>query len=248
MAELDGMSALVTGGGRGIGKAIALKLAGSGCSVAVADIRADNARAVAGEIEASGKKALAVEADISKAESVEAMVKRTIDAFGRIGILVNNAGVTRDALLMRMDEADWDAVISINLRGAFLCSRAVIRSMMKERRGKIVNIASVVGVMGNAGQANYAASKAGLIGLTKSLAKEVASRNIQVNAVAPGFIESDMTAGLPQEVKDAYLAGIPARRFGGVGDVANAVAFLVSPDADYITGQVLRVDGGLVTA
>ena len=244
--ELDGKTALVTGGGRGIGKAIALKLARLGCNVVVSDVNKQTAEETVSEIRRLGKKSLAVETDVSRTESVEAMVKASLDAFGKIDILVNNAGITKDNLLMRMDEKDWDAVLQVNLKGAFLCTKQVIRTMMKERSGKIVNIASVVGVMGNAGQANYAASKAGLIGFTKSVAKEVASRNIQVNAVAPGFIESDMTAKLSQDVRETYMANIPLRRFGSADDVADTVAFLASPASGYITGQVVHVDGGLV--
>ncbi|HEX9934381.1 MAG TPA: 3-oxoacyl-[acyl-carrier-protein] reductase [bacterium] len=244
--ELDGKTALVTGGGRGIGKAIALKLARLGCNVVVSDVNKQTAEETVSEIRRLGKMSLAVEADVSRTESVEAMVKASLDAFGKIDILVNNAGITKDNLLMRMDEKDWDAVLQVNLKGAFLCTKQVIRTMMKERSGKIVNIASVVGVMGNAGQANYAASKAGLIGFTKSVAKEVASRNIQVNAVAPGFIESDMTAKLSQDVRETYMANIPLRRFGSADDVADTVAFLASPASGYITGQVVHVDGGLV--
>jgi 3-oxoacyl-[acyl-carrier protein] reductase len=246
LVDLQGKTALVTGGGRGIGKAIALRLAQAGCDAVVSDVHKQGADESADEVRKLGRKALALEADISKSDAVEAMVKQSLAAFGKIDILVNNAGITRDNLLMRMDETDWDLVLQINLKGAFLCTKQLIRAMMKERSGKIINISSVVGVMGNAGQANYAASKAGLIGFTKSVAKEVASRNIQVNAVAPGFIESDMTAKLPPEVRDAYMGNIPAKRFGSAADVAGVVAFLASPLSDYITGQVVHVDGGLV--
>jgi 3-oxoacyl-[acyl-carrier protein] reductase len=246
LIDLHGKSALVTGGGRGIGRAIALKLAQIGCDVVISDVNKQGADETAEAVQKLGRKALSLEADISKNEAVEAMVKKSLESFGKIDILVNNAGVTRDALLMRMDEKDWDLVLLINLKGAFLCTKQLIRAMMKERSGKIINVSSVVGVMGNAGQANYAASKAGLIGFTKSVAKEVASRNIQVNAVAPGFIESDMTAKLPPDVREAYMGRIPAKRFGSTADVADVVAFLASPLSDYVTGQVVHVDGGLV--
>jgi 3-oxoacyl-[acyl-carrier protein] reductase len=236
----------VTGGGRGIGRAIALRLAQFGCDIAVSDVNKTGADETVEAVRKLGRMGLSLEADISKNEAVEAMIRKTLEVFGKIDILVNNAGITRDALLMRMDEKDWDVVLQVNLKGAFLCTKHAIRAMMKEKRGKIINISSVVGVMGNAGQANYAASKAGLIGFTKSIAKEVASRNIQVNAVAPGFIESDMTAKLPPGVREAYMGNIPAKRFGSAADVADVAAFLASPLSDYVTGQVVHVDGGLV--
>lgn len=225
-----------------------MELAAQGADVVVCDIDPAIAEQTASEVKASGVRSLAVKADVSKAGDVEAMVQQAIEAMGKIDILVNNAGVTRDALLMRMDEKDWDLVLTINLKGAFLCTKAVVRSMMKQRSGKIVNIASVVGLTGNAGQANYAASKSGLIGFTKAAAKEVATRNIQVNAVAPGYIETEMTAHLPQEAKDAFLAQIPMRRPGTPTDVARVVAFLASPASNYVTGQVIPIDGGMVMA
>ncbi len=248
MGILTGKIALVTGGGRGIGKAIVLELASQGANVVVSDIDADIAEKTAAEAAGLGVRTAAVKADVSRAEDAEAMVKATIEAMGRIDILVNNAGVTRDNLLMRMDEKDWDLVLQVNLKGAFLCTRAASRPMMKQRGGKIVNIASVVGLMGNAGQANYAASKAGLIGLTKSVARELASRNVQANAVAPGYIETEMTAHLPAEARNAFLSQIPMKRPGSPQDVARVVAFLASPASDYITGQVIPVDGGMVMA
>lgn len=246
MGELGGKVALVTGGARGIGRAIALELARLGSDVAVSDVDLQGAEAVAQEVHGLGVRSLAVEADISEGDEVEALIEKAMEAFGKIDILVNNAGITRDNLLMRMSEEEWDLVLRVNLKGVFLCTQKVIRGMMKQRSGKVINISSVVGVMGNAGQANYAASKAGLIGFTKSVAKEVASRNIQVNAVAPGYIETDMTADLPEEVKTSYLAGIPAKRPGKSQEVARVVSFLASSAADYITGQVIHVDGGLL--
>lgn len=238
--------ALVTGGARGIGKDIALALAEAGAHVVVSDVNLDGAKETAAEIEKLHVKSLAVKADVSNADDVEKMIDSVIETFGKIDILVNNAGITRDNLLMKMSEADWDLVLNINLKGAFLCTKQVIRPMMKQRSGKIVNMASVVGVMGNISQANYAASKAGLIGFTKSVAKEVARKNIQVNAVAPGFIQTEMTDNLREDVKTAYMESIPAKTFGSTKDVAQAVLFLASPVSNYITGQVIHVDGGLV--
>jgi len=248
MGNLSGKIALVTGGGRGIGRAIVLELAGQGADVVVSDIDPVIAEQTAAEVRNLGVRSLALKADVSKADDVEAMVRKSIEAMGKIDILVNNAGITRDTLLMRMEEKDWDLVLAINLKGAFFCTKAVSRPMMKQRSGKIVNIASVVGLIGNAGQSNYAASKAGLIGFTKSVAKELASRNIQANAVAPGFIETEMTAHLPPEARDAFLAQIPAKRPGTAQDVARVVAFLSSPASDYVTGQVIPIDGGMVMA
>ena len=246
MTDVTDKTAIVTGAGSGIGKAIALELASRGCDVAVCGRRLEPVQATAAEITALGRRAYAASADVSNGESVTAFVAEVLKAFGHIDILVNNAGLTRDNLLIRMSEEEWDAVLGTNLKGAFLLSKAVARPMMKQRSGAIVNISSVVGLIGNPGQCNYAASKAGLIALTQSMAKELASRNIRVNAVAPGFIVSQMTDALPDDLKSAMLAQIPAGRFGEVSDIAKAVAFLAGPDASYITGQTLSVNGGLV--
>lgn len=246
MGLLDGKNAVVTGGARGIGRSIALGLAEQGCGVVVSDVDLARAEKTANEARASGVSALAVKTDVSDAGAVKTMVEKAIEVFSHIDILVNNAGITRDNLLMRMSEEEWNLVLDVNLRGAFLCTKHLIRQMMKRRAGKIINVASIVGVAGNAGQANYSASKAGLIGFTKSVAKEVASRNIQVNAVAPGYIETDMTSGLPDDVKAAYIKSIPAGRPASPEEVAGVVIFLTSQAADYITGQVIHIDGGLV--
>ena len=245
MISLSNKTALVTGGGRGIGKTIALRLAEAGADVAVCDIDAEAAAATAREIEALGRKSCSVKANVASSADVAVLVETVLAAFSKIDILVNNAGITRDGLLIRMKEEDWDLVLDVNLKSAFLCSKEVARSMMKARTGKIINIASVVGIMGNAGQANYSASKAGLIGFTKTLAREFASRNIMVNAVAPGFIQTAMTDKLTPAEKEKMAAGIPLASLGQPADVANAVLFLASPLSDYITGSVLAVDGGL---
>jgi len=244
---LDGKCALVTGASRGIGRAVALKLASEGAKVALNFAGNEAAAdAVKQEIEAAGGEAILVKADVANEAAVQDMVQKTADAFGRIDILVNNAGITRDGLLARMKEEDWDAVLSTNLKGVFLTTKAAAKLMMKQRAGRIVNMASVVGVTGNAGQANYSAAKAGVIGFTKTIAKELASRGITANAVAPGFIDTDMTAGLSDKAKEAALSGIPLGRMGTPEDIAAAVLFLVSDQASYITGQVLNVDGGMV--
>ncbi|MBP5199778.1 MAG: 3-oxoacyl-[acyl-carrier-protein] reductase [Schwartzia sp.] len=244
---LDGKCALVTGASRGIGRAVALKLASEGAKVALNFAGNESAaEAVRQEIEAAGGEAILVKADVANEAAVQDMVQKTADAFGRIDILVNNAGITRDGLLARMKEEDWDAVLSTNLKGVFLTTKAAAKLMMKQRAGRIVNMASVVGVTGNAGQANYSAAKAGVIGFTKTIAKELASRGITANAVAPGFIDTDMTSGLPDKAKEAALSGIPLGRMGTPEDIAAAVLFLVSDQASYITGQVLNVDGGMV--
>jgi len=242
--SLKGKTALVTGGARGIGKAIVLKLARQGANVAILDM--SMAPDTVKEVEALGVKAISIEANVTKPESIEKAVEQVIATFGSLDILVNNAGITKDNLFLRMKPEEWDLVISVNLTGAFNVCKAVNKQMFKQRAGKIVNIASVVGQMGNAGQANYAASKAGLIGLTKTLAREFAARNVQVNAVAPGFINTEMTALLPDDVKQHFINNIPAGCFGSAENVADAVAFLCSADADYVTGQVINVDGGMV--
>lgn len=241
--------ALVTGSSRGIGATTAIKLARDGADIIINypfEAEMDNARDVLKKIEKLGQKAIMIEADVSKLEDVKEMIKISRNKMDKIDILVNNAGITRDSLLLRMKEEDWDGVINVNLKGVFNCTKSVLRLMMKQRSGKIINLASVVGIMGNAGQANYSASKAGVIGFTKSIAKEVASRGINVNAVAPGFIKSEMTNNLTDDIQKQMLSSIPLDRFGNQEDVANLISFLASSDADYITGQVINVDGGMV--
>lgn len=244
---LVGKVALVTGGSRGIGRAIALKLAENGADVAI-NYAGNTAAAeeVKAAIEQMGRKALLIQCSVADTDGVQVMVNQVVKELGRLDILVNNAGITRDGLLMRMKEADWDDVMNTNLKGVYNCSKAVMRTMMKQKSGRIVNMASVVGEMGNAGQANYAAAKAGVIGFTKSMAKEVASRGITVNAIAPGFIATDMTRVLSDDQKAEMARTIPLGRAGQPEDVANAVLFLASEGAAYITGQVLNVDGGMV--
>ena len=247
MSELSGKIAVVTGGSRGIGRAICLELAARGAAVVVNYNQSeDKARQVVAEIEAGGGAAAAMAADVGVAYHVDRLFKRVTADYGAVDILVNNAGITLDNVIMRMKPHDFDIVISANLRSAWLCCKAATRPMMRKRRGVIVNITSVVGLAGNGGQTNYAASKAGIIGLTKSLAKEVAARGIRVNAVAPGFVQTDMTAALSDELKSKAVEAIPLGRIGKPEEIAKAVAFLVSPDAAYITGQTLVVDGGMV--
>lgn len=247
MSKLAGKTAIITGASRGIGAEIARKFAADGAKVVVNYSGSqEKAEAVVADIKANGGEAFAVKADVSNAESVKAMVDETMKTFGSVDILVNNAGITRDNLMMRMKDDEWDDVININLKGVFICTKAVTRQMMKQRSGRIVNIASIVGVMGNAGQANYVAAKAGVIGLTKTTARELASRGITANAVAPGFITTDMTEQLTEEVQKAMMGQIPLGRFGAPEDVAKAALFLASDDASYMTGQTLHLDGGMV--
>jgi len=245
--KLEGKIALVTGASRGIGREIAIQLAKEGANVAV-NYSGSEARAneVVQEIISMGRDAFAVQCDVAKAESVSEMVKQTIDRFGSLDILVNNAGITRDNLIMRMKEDEWDDVINTNLKGVFLCTKAVTRQMMKQKSGRIINISSIVGVSGNAGQANYVAAKSGVIGLTKTTAKELAPRGITVNAIAPGFITTDMTDKLTEEIQTGMLKLIPLAKFGEPKDIANVVSFLASDDSRYITGQTIHVDGGMV--
>lgn len=240
-------TALVTGASRGIGRAIALALASKGFAVALNYAGShDAAEAVKKEIEAAGGKAFTVQGDVSKSEDVDRVFKAVKDEFGGLDLLVNNAGINRDALLIRMKESNWDDVIATDLKSDFLTTKAAAAMMMRKRKGSIINISSVVGIMGNIGQANYAAAKAGVIGLTKACAKEMAARNIRVNAVAPGFIETAMTDGIPEKIREGMISSIPMGRMGQPEDVAKAVCFLASDDSSYITGQVLVVDGGLV--
>ena len=245
---LKGKIALVTGSGQGIGKAIALKLASEGADIALCDVIEETIKSAASQIEAMGQKTFCCKCDVSDTSSVDKTVNKILDNAGKIDILVNNAGLTRDTLLVRMKDKDWDTVISVNLKGVFNFMRAVSRPMMKQRSGKIVNIASIIGIVGNAGQANYAASKAGVIALTKTGARELAPRGINVNAIAPGFIQTKMTDVLSDEVKQQMLKAIPLNSFGKPEDVANAALFLSSELSSYITGQVVIVDGGMVMA
>lgn len=245
--KLKGKTALVTGSGRGLGKSIALKLAQMGANIVLNDIEgSDSIDKTADEFREAGYNVVVTKGDVRNEADIKTIIKTAVDAFGSIDILVNNAGITKDKPMAMMSEEDWDSVLDINLKGAFLCTKATAKVMIKQRNGKIINIASIAGVMGNPGQANYSASKAGLIGLTKSTAKELASRNITCNAVAPGLIMSKMTEVLPDKVKENYMNNIPLGRFGTPEDVANVVGFLASSDSNYVTGQVINIDGGLV--
>ena len=246
MSQLTGQVAVVTGAGRGIGRAIALKFAAEGADVVCVSRTMENSEKVAGEIRALGGKAGAHAVDVADAAAVAATAEKILEEATRVDILVNNAGVTRDGLLMRMSEADWDTVLDTNLKGAFLFTKAFTRAFLKQRSGRIINVASVIGLIGNAGQCNYAASKAALIGFTKSVARELASRGINVNALAPGFVETDMTSGLTDDVRAGILKQIPLGAMGQPEDIANAALFLAGPFSKYVTGQVLTVDGGMV--
>jgi 3-oxoacyl-[acyl-carrier protein] reductase len=246
MSQLANQIAVVTGAGRGIGRAIALKFAGAGAEIVVVSRTAENSEKVATEIRALGRRAWAFAVDVGDANAVNAAAEKILAETGKVDILVNNAGVTRDGLLMRLSEADWDTVLDTNLKGAFLVTKALVRSFIKQRSGRILNISSVIGLIGNAGQANYAASKAGLIGFTQSCARELAGRGITVNAIAPGFIETDMTAELNEVLRAEILKRIPLGSLGQADDIAAAALYLASPEARYVTGQVLTVDGGMV--
>jgi 3-oxoacyl-[acyl-carrier protein] reductase len=246
VSVLANQVAVVTGAGRGIGRAIALRFAADGADVACVSRTAENSEKVAAEVRALGRRAWAHAVDVADPTAVAAAAEKILAEAGRVDILVNNAGVTRDGLLMRLSEADWDAVLNTNLRGAFLFTKAFSRAFLKQRSGRVINIASVIGLIGNAGQANYAASKAGLIGFTKAVAREFASRGVTVNAIAPGFIETDMTAALNEEQRAAILRQVPLAGFGVADDIAHAAAYLAGPGGRYLTGQVLTVDGGMV--
>lgn len=247
MESLKGKTAVVTGASRGIGRAIALKLAEMGANIVInCRSNSKSVEDIIAEIESKGGRAVAIQGDVSIFSQAENIMKKAVEIFGTLDILVNNAGITKDGLVLRMKEEDFDKVIEVNLKGAFNCIRHASIIMVKQKSGKIINLSSVVGVTGNAGQVNYAAAKAGIIGLTKSLARELASRGINVNAVAPGFIQTDMTEVLSDKVKENTLNSIPLKRFGTVEDVSNVVAFLCSSDSDYITGQVINIDGGMV--
>jgi 3-oxoacyl-[acyl-carrier protein] reductase len=243
---LEGKVALITGGARGIGKEIAILFARNGSNIAICDVNLEEAEKTIKEIEGLGREGIAFKVDVTNSSQVQDMVDKILDKFNKVDILINNAGITKDNLLLRMSEEEWDKVIAVNLKGTFVCTKFISKVMLKQRFGKIVNLASIIGIMGNAGQANYAASKAGIIGLTKSVAKELSSRNICVNAIAPGFIMTDMTAKLPEEVQKKMLSVIPLGRFGEAKDVADLALFLSSESSSYITGQVIQVDGGMV--
>lgn len=242
---MTGQTAIVTGGGRGIGKAISIALAKKGVNVVVVGTNFDIASQTAQELIALGVKSLAVKADVSQVDDVKNIFEKAMSEFGKIEILVNNAGITRDNLLIRMKDEDWDTVLNVNLKGTFLCTREAVKIMIKQKYGRIINISSIVAFMGNPGQANYSASKAGIAGMTKTIAKEYANRGITVNAIAPGFITTAMTETIPENIKNEMLKAIPMNRFGSVEDIANGVVFFASPDAGYITGQLLHINGGM---
>lgn len=243
--DMKGQTAIITGGGRGIGKSIAEAFAAQGVNIAVVDVNLDIAKETASELQAKGVKSAAYKADVSNSAEVASLFESVVKEFGRVDVLINNAGITKDGLILRMKEEDWDAVININLKGTFLCTKEAVKVMAKQKYGRIVNVASIVAFIGNAGQANYSASKAGIVGLTKTTAKEYASRGITANAVAPGFIVTAMTDALPDTVKQEMFRNIPMGKFGTVDDVANAILFLASPSSGYITGQVIHVNGGM---
>ncbi|MDP2921709.1 MAG: 3-oxoacyl-[acyl-carrier-protein] reductase [Candidatus Omnitrophota bacterium] len=243
---LESRVSLITGGARGIGKEIAMLFAKNGSDIAICDVNLEEAEKTAKEIGDLGRQSVAFKVDVTDSGQVQAMIDKILDKFSKIDILINNAGITRDNLLLRMSEDEWDKVIAVNLKGTFVCTKLVSKVMIKQRYGRIINLASIIGIMGNAGQANYAASKAGIIGLTKSVAKELASRNVCVNAIAPGFIKTDMTAKLSEDVQKKMLSAIPLARLGEAKDVADLALFLSSESSSYITGQVIQVDGGMV--
>jgi len=244
--SLEGKTALITGGARGIGREIALLFAKEGANTVICDVNLEQAEEAAKEIRDMGRDSIAFKADVTDSGDIQAMMDKILDKYKKLDILINNAGITRDNLVLRMSEEDWDKVIAVNLKGCFVCTKVAAKVMLKQHSGKIVNLASIIGIMGNSGQANYAASKAGIIGLTKSVAKELAPRGVCVNAIAPGFIKTDMTAKLPEEIRKKMLSVIPLGRFGEAKDVANLVLFLSSESSSYITGQVVQIDGGML--
>ncbi|MFH1853682.1 MAG: 3-oxoacyl-[acyl-carrier-protein] reductase [Candidatus Omnitrophota bacterium] len=244
--SLEGKIALITGSARGIGKDIALLFAKEGASIVICDVNMEEAEETAKEIQGMGRDSIVFKVDVTNFNDVQGMIDKILDKFKKLDILINNAGITKDNLILRMSEEDWDKVIAVNLKGCFVCTKVAAKVMLKQRSGHIVNLASIIGIMGNSGQANYAASKAGIIGLTKSVAKELAPRGICVNAIAPGFIKTDMTAKLPEEIQKKMLSVIPLGRFGEAKDVANLALFLSSESSLYITGQVIQVDGGML--
>ncbi len=242
---MTGQTAIVTGGGRGIGKAISIALAKKGVNVVVVGTNIDIASQTAEELVDHGVRSISIKADVSQTDDVKNIFEKTLSEFGKVEILVNNAGITRDSLIIRMKDEDWDAVLNVNLKGTFLCTREAVKIMIKQKYGRIINISSIVAFMGNPGQANYSASKAGIAGITKTIAKEYAGRGITVNAIAPGFITTAMTETIPENIKNEMLKAIPMNRFGTIEDIANGVVFFASPEAGYITGQLLHINGGM---